>query len=283
MEQHQSGSGAGAEAAGVSLELEQEVSVSPGASLELNHWSHSGAGANKPGALPTLLHTMSSEKEKESPAELTERCFQELLGHAAYGNINNAVKPVLIRSPSPLQSSEKEKESPAELTERCFQELLGHAAYGNINNAVKPVLMYMDNHSLWEGKVSAVRCFKTIMYSIQSKHSHLVIQQLLGHLDANSKNAATARAGIVEVLSEAAVIVASGSGTVSNKNKQPVTSPGVTCQQLPTYQRSEVMLFIMGKIPLPEGHPALGSAKSGFEESRMIQVMLLKSLLQDTS
>ncbi|MGH0128081.1 UNVERIFIED_CONTAM: hypothetical protein FKN15_004521 [Acipenser sinensis] len=108
-------------------------------------------------------------------------------------------------------SSEKEKESPAELTERCFRELLGRAAYGNIKNAVKPVLMHLDNHSLWEGKVFAVRCFKIIMYSIQSQHSHLVIQQLLGHLDANSKNAATVRAGIVEVLSEAAVIAASGS------------------------------------------------------------------------
>lgn len=45
----------------------------------------------------------------------------------------------------------------------------------------------------------------------QSQHSHLVIQQLLGHLDANSKNSATVRAGIVEVLLEAAAIAASGS------------------------------------------------------------------------
>lgn len=51
----------------------------------------------------------------------------------------------------------------------------------------------------------------TFMLSSQPQHSHLVIQQLLGHLDANSKSAATVRAGIVEVLSEAAVIAASGS------------------------------------------------------------------------
>lgn len=38
-----------------------------------------------------------------------------------------------------------------------------------------------------------------------------MIQQLLGHLDANSKNSATVRAGIVEVLLEAAAIAASGS------------------------------------------------------------------------
>ncbi|XP_054584422.1 protein EFR3 homolog B isoform X2 [Eptesicus fuscus] len=115
------------------------------------------------------------------------------------------------RSPSPLQAPEKEKENPAELAERCLRELLGRAAFGNIKNAIKPVLIHLDNHSLWEPKVFAIRCFKIIMYSIQPQHSHLVIQQLLGHLDANSRSAATVRAGIVEVLSEAAVIAATGS------------------------------------------------------------------------
>ncbi|KAJ8356730.1 hypothetical protein SKAU_G00195240 [Synaphobranchus kaupii] len=228
------------------------------------------------------------------------------------------------RSPSPLQASEKEKESPAELTERCFRELLGRAAYGNIKNAVNPVLMHLDNHSLWEGKSFAVRCFKIIMYSIQSQHSHLVIQQLLGHLDANSKNSATVRAGIVEVLLEAAAIASSGSvgptvlevfntllrqlrlsvdyeltgsydscGNIGSKvikeheerelQEAVIKTIGSFSNILPTYQRSEVMLFIMGKIPVPGMHPALASAKSGFEGSRMIQVMLLKSLLQVTT
>uniref|UniRef100_A0A3P9CJQ5 EFR3 homolog B n=1 Tax=Maylandia zebra TaxID=106582 RepID=A0A3P9CJQ5_9CICH len=222
------------------------------------------------------------------------------------------------RSPSPLQASEKEKESPVELTERCFRELLGRAAYGNIKNAVTPVLMHLDNHSLWEGKTFAVRCFKIIMYSIQSQHSHLVIQQLLGHLDANSKNSATVRAGIVEVLLEAAAIAASGSvgptvlevfntllrqlrlsvdyeltgsydgstniGTKIIKAHEErqlqeavIRTIGSFANTLPTYQRSEVMLFIMGKIPVPGIHLTLP------EGTRMIQVMLLKSLVQVTA
>lgn len=228
------------------------------------------------------------------------------------------------RSPSPLQASEKEKESPVELTERCFRELLGRAAYGNIKNAVTPVLMHLDNHSLWEGKTFAVRCFKIIMYSIQSQHSHLVIQQLLGHLDANSKNSATVRAGIVEVLLEAAAIAASGSvgptvlevfntllrqlrlsvdyeltgsydgstniGTKIIKAHEErqlqeavIRTIGSFANTLPTYQRSEVMLFIMGKIPVPGIHPVLPSTGSGPEGTRMIQVMLLKSLVQVTA
>ncbi|XP_068609688.1 protein EFR3 homolog B isoform X1 [Brachionichthys hirsutus] len=227
------------------------------------------------------------------------------------------------RSPSPLQA-EKEKESLVELAERCFRELLGRAAYGNIKNAVTPVLMHLDNHSLWEGKTFAVRCFKIIMYSIQSQHSHLVIQQLLGHLDANSKNSATVRAGIVEVLLEAAAIAASGSvgptvlevfntllrqlrlsvdyeltgsydGSASIGTKiikaheerqlqeAVIRTIGSFANTLPTYQRSEVMLFIMGKIPVPGIHPALPSSGSGPEGTRMIQVMLLKSLVQVTA
>ncbi|KAJ0060877.1 hypothetical protein NL108_001724, partial [Boleophthalmus pectinirostris] len=226
------------------------------------------------------------------------------------------------RSPSPLQASEKEKESPVELTERCFRELLGRAAYGNIKNAVNPVLTHLDNHCLWEGKTFAVRCFKIIMYSIQSQHSHLVIQQLLGHLDANSKNSATVRAGIVEVLLEAAAIAASGSvgptvlevfntllrqlrlsvdyeltGTYDgNTNigtkiikaheerqlqEAVIRTIGSFANTLPTYQRSEVMLFILGKIP--GLHPTLPPAGSGPDGTRMIQVMLLKSLVQVTA
>uniref|UniRef100_A0A8B9KPB3 EFR3 homolog Ba (S. cerevisiae) n=1 Tax=Astyanax mexicanus TaxID=7994 RepID=A0A8B9KPB3_ASTMX len=222
----------------------------------------------------------------------------------------------------PDRCAEGDKDGTVDLTERCLRELLGRAVYGNIKNAVKPVLMHLDNHSLWEGKSFAVRCFKIIMYSIQSQHSHLVIQQLLGHLDANSKSSATVRAGIVEVISEAAVIEASGSigptvlevfntllkqlrlsvdyelgGGCSGSGggggllrvqeerqlqESVIRTVGSFAGTLPTYQRSEVMLFIMGKIPVPGMYPTLGSSNSGFEGSRMIQIMLLKSLLQVT-
>ncbi|XP_072305725.1 protein EFR3 homolog B-like isoform X2 [Eucyclogobius newberryi] len=208
--------------------------------------------------------------------------------------------------------------SPAEQTEVCFRELLGRAAYGHITNAIRPVLMHLDIHCLWEGSSFAVRCFQIIMYSIQSQHSHLVVQQLLGHLDANSRSSASVRAGIVEVLSEAAVIGATGSigptvlevfntllrqlrqsvdyeltGFYDNAGKHQTSASeertlqdavirtiGSFAHTLPIYQRSEVMLFIMGKIPVPGIYPDLGSPNAGFEGSRMIQVMLLKSLLQ---
>lgn len=67
-------------------------------------------------------------------------------------------------------------------------------------------------------------CHSLPSFFSQSQHSHLVIQQLLGHLDANSKNSATVRAGIVEVLLEAAAIAASGSvGEVTFTYRYTVT------------------------------------------------------------
>ncbi|XP_072123069.1 protein EFR3 homolog B-like isoform X1 [Mobula birostris] len=227
------------------------------------------------------------------------------------------------RSPSPLQATEKEKDSPAALAEGCLRELLGRAAYGNIKNAIKPVLMHLDNHSLWEPKLFAIHCFKIIMYSVQSQHSHLVIQHLVGHLDANSKSAAKVRTGIVEVLSESAVIAAGGSvgptvlevfntllrhlrlsidyevtgecSSITDVGNQVVKEReerlfqeaviktiGAFANTLPAYQRSEIMLFIMGKVPLPAVRQALGLQTIRDDANRMIQMMLLKSLLQVT-
>ncbi|XP_025117230.2 protein EFR3 homolog B isoform X7 [Bubalus bubalis] len=170
---------------------------------------------------------------------------------------------------------------------------------------------HLDNHSLWEPKVFAIRCFKIIMYSIQ----------LLSHLDANSRSAATVRAGIVEVLSEAAVIAATGSvgptvlemfntllrqlrlsidyvltgsydGAISLGTKiikeheermfqeAVIKTIGSFASTLPTYQRSEVILFIMSKVPLPSLHHPMETGRTGENRNRLTQIMLLKSLLQ---
>lgn len=99
----------------------------------------------------------------------------------------------------------------------------------------------------------------TFPLSFQPQHSHLVIQQLLGHLDANSKSAATVRAGIVEVLSEAAVIAASGSvGRCTDPSSPSVLLPvcfGGRCEEL-----LEVWCA-------PGCEPVLGDLVRSFEES----------------
>uniref|UniRef100_H9GHJ6 EFR3 homolog B n=2 Tax=Anolis carolinensis TaxID=28377 RepID=H9GHJ6_ANOCA len=213
------------------------------------------------------------------------------------------------RSPSPLQTTEKEKEVPAELAERCLRELLGRAAYGNIKNAIKPVLIHLDNHTLWEPKIFAIRCFKIIM--------------LLSHLDANSKSAATVRAGdcgspvrsghhrssgsvgptVLEVFNTLLrqlrlsidyaltgsydCVMVTGAPKIIKEHEERmfqeavIKTTGSFASTLPTYQRSEVMLFIMSKVPLPSLHHPLDlGGKAGEDRNRLTQVMLLKSLLQ---
>uniref|UniRef100_A0A8C4H4E1 Protein EFR3 homolog B n=1 Tax=Dicentrarchus labrax TaxID=13489 RepID=A0A8C4H4E1_DICLA len=192
------------------------------------------------------------------------------------------------RSPSPLQASEKEKESPVDLTERCFRELLGRAAYGNIKNAVTPVLMHLDNHSLWEGKTFAVRCFKIIMYSIQVSDTvqrlcptvlevfNTLLRQLRLSVDYELTGSYDGSTNIGTKIIKAH----------EERQLQEAVIRTIGCSfanTLPTYQRSEVMLFIMGKIPVPGVHPALPSTGSGPEGTRMIQIMLLKSLVQVTA
>uniref|UniRef100_W5N4P9 Protein EFR3 homolog A n=1 Tax=Lepisosteus oculatus TaxID=7918 RepID=W5N4P9_LEPOC len=215
-------------------------------------------------------------------------------------------------------------ENPATLAESCFRELLGRAAYGNMNNAVRPVLVHLDNHHLWDPNEFAVSCFKIIMYSIQAQHSHHVIQQVLSHLDAHNKDTPRVRAGIVQVLLETVAIAAKGSigptvlevfntllkhlrmsvdfelgdrrnsaSSVSTNSRESeerivqnaiIQTIGFFGGNLPDYQRAEVMMFIMGKVPV-YGTPChtLDTAQIGDLGTKRIQVMLLRSLIMVTS
>ncbi|XP_061424961.1 protein EFR3 homolog B isoform X2 [Lethenteron reissneri] len=254
--------------------------------------------------------------------------------------------PADSRSPSPLQVTERERDSPACLGESCLRDLLGRAAYGNIKNVIRPVLVHLDNHQLWDPNAFAVRCFKIVMYSIQAQHSHLVLQQLLGHLDTHSKDSARVRAGLVQVLAETVAIAAGGSvgptvlevcntllrhvrlsvdfqltgrgGSHEDEDTEYeeekmfqeslIKTIGSFATTLPNYQRSEIMFFIMGKMPLPGCQPSLCAGHGGpdsavpFRETLfppsppwgpslcleseeamyLIQTMLLRSVLQVT-
>nr|XP_015210343.1 PREDICTED: protein EFR3 homolog A isoform X2 [Lepisosteus oculatus]XP_015210344.1 PREDICTED: protein EFR3 homolog A isoform X2 [Lepisosteus oculatus] len=223
-------------------------------------------------------------------------------------------------------SGRERDENPATLAESCFRELLGRAAYGNMNNAVRPVLVHLDNHHLWDPNEFAVSCFKIIMYSIQAQHSHHVIQQVLSHLDAHNKDTPRVRAGIVQVLLETVAIAAKGSigptvlevfntllkhlrmsvdfelgdrrnsaSSVSTNSRESeerivqnaiIQTIGFFGGNLPDYQRAEVMMFIMGKVPV-YGTPChtLDTAQIGSRDlgTKRIQVMLLRSLIMVTS
>ncbi|XP_067835861.1 protein EFR3 homolog A isoform X2 [Heptranchias perlo] len=236
-------------------------------------------------------------------------------------NMQKTEDPDSKNNPTSIPRSADKEENPAALAESCFRELLGRAAYGNMNNAIRPVLVHLDNHQLWDPNAFAVSCFKITMYSIQAQHSHHVIQQILRHLDTHNKDSPRVRAGIVQVLLETVAIAAKGSigptvlevfntllkhlrlsvdfelsnrhsstGALSTNNDEKVVQDtiiqtiGFFGSNLPDYQRSEIIMFIMGKVPtFDAGSHSLDSSHSGERGTRTIQIMLLRSLLMVTS
>ncbi|KAK4825352.1 hypothetical protein QYF61_026871 [Mycteria americana] len=303
--------------------------------LQANIWDPQHMDKIVPSLLFNLQHVeeaesrspsplQATEKEKESPTELAERCLRELLGRAAYGNIKNAIKPVLIHLDN------HSLWEPKIFATCCFriimysiQSCLGKSRADSWCSQARvqdssPVALWVTERGCHLVHAAPVLM---LAFSFQPQHSHLVIQQLLGHLDANSKSAATVRAGIVEVLSEAAVIAASGSvgptvlevfntllrqlrlsidyaltgsydcaAGVSTKiikeheermfQEAVIKTIGSFASTLPTYQQSEVMVFIMNKVPLPSLQQSIEAGKAGENRNRLTQIMLLKSLLQ---
>ncbi|XP_069786713.1 protein EFR3 homolog B-like isoform X7 [Narcine bancroftii] len=261
----------------------------------------------------------AAEKE-ESPAALAEGCLRELLGRAAYGNIKNAIKPVL------MHLDNHSLWEPKLFAVHCFKIIMY-----SVQNEV-PKLDLHKSRLKWEKDLGRLipqddwmnLCRDSMTKIINSQHSHLVIQQLVGHLDANSKSIAKVRTGIVEVLSESAVIAAGGSvgptvlevfntllrhlrlsidyevtgksessTKISNQmiteheervfQEAVIKTIGAFANTLPAYQRSEVMLFIMGKVPLPAVHQALDMRKPGIiSDISVLKLKVDKCSRQDT-
>ncbi|XP_064624615.1 protein EFR3 homolog B-like isoform X2 [Lineus longissimus] len=196
--------------------------------------------------------------------------------------------------------SPHDEDKPAVVAENCFRDLVCRASYGNIKSVISPVLIHLDNHSLWVPNDFAVKCFRMIMYSVQSNYSHLVVQFLMSHLDRHTKSEPKIKASIVDVLSETVLIAAGGSigpsvlevfntllrhlrisidsvQAADEKRFQEaiINTIGEFANNLPDYQKIEIMMFVMGKMPVPtEDEPEVNSSDI------LLQTMLLKTLLK---
>lgn len=223
------------------------------------------------------------------------------------------------RTPHRGSSNEFSTESSEDayhLAEACFRELLGRASFDSIKALIKPTLTHMDASELWVPATFALKIFKIIMFSVQNQHNHVVINMLLNHLDDNAKESAKKKTGIVCVLS-ACVKMASGasigpavlqvfntllhhlrfsvdtrfisemskSGDENEKEFEEslVTTIGAFAALLPDFQKSDVMMFIMGKFPMPKQNLLKidrSTMKPLSESDTVLQKMLLRSLLE---
>lgn len=227
-----------------------------------------------------------------------------------------------LPSDQDLQSSNTE-EDPASLAESCLRELINRASYGNIKSIINPALTHFDKSELWVPNEFALKIFNIVLYSVQSQFNYMVIEKLLSHLDDHIKDKANVKASIVQVLAACVKIASNSSigpavlevfntllrhlrtsvdarfqsGRVSDSDddgndekefeESLVSTVGAFAAVLPDFQKTDIMMFIMGKFPLPndqiQNHHHSSQENQDHtrvsEGDRVLQKMFLRCLL----
>ncbi|KAK0178073.1 hypothetical protein PV328_002054 [Microctonus aethiopoides] len=197
----------------------------------------------------------------------------------------------------------EERSDPPQFAETCMRELVGRASFGHIRCVIRPVLRHLDNHQLWVPNYFAIHTFRIIMFSIQSQYSYTVVEALMTHLDDNSKSSAKIRTSIADTLSKIISIAAGESvgpsvleiinsllshlrisvtrNQYSSNDEQLyqealINALGEFANHLPDYQKIEIMMFIMSKVPYSQPDRIATVGKGDV----LLQSILLKSLLK---
>uniref|UniRef100_A0A6Q2XZE4 Protein EFR3 homolog A n=1 Tax=Esox lucius TaxID=8010 RepID=A0A6Q2XZE4_ESOLU len=240
--------------------------------------------------IPSMLFNMQDPEEAEcrspgtlsrgiteNPAALAESCFRELLGRAAYGNMNNAVRPVLVHLDN------HRLWDPNEFAVSCFRIIMYSIQAQHSHHVIQQVLGHLDSHNkntprMRAGIVQVL--LETVAIAAKGSVGPTVLEvfnTLLKHLrmsvdfelgDSSRRNSSTS-------LSSSGRVKESEERIVQNAIIQTI---GFFGGNLPDYQRAEVMMFIMGKVPV-YGAPC-HTLDTG---TKRIQTMLLSSLIMVTS
>ncbi|XP_046474294.1 protein EFR3 homolog cmp44E isoform X1 [Neodiprion pinetum] len=201
------------------------------------------------------------------------------------------------------ESPAEERSDPPQFAESCMRELVGRASFGHIRCVIRPVLRHLDLHQLWVPNCFAIHTFRIIMFSIQSQYSYTVVEALMTHLDENSKSTPKIRTSIADTLSKIISIAAGESvgpsvleiinsllshlrvsvtrNLPSSNDEQLyqealINALGEFANHLPDYQKIEIMMFIMSKVPYSEPDSTASVGKGDV----LLQSILLKSLLK---
>lgn len=189
--------------------------------------------------------------------------------------------------------NEEQPSTPPLLAESVLRELVSRASFGHIKDVLKPLLMHLDHHKLWNPHEFAIHTFKIVMVSIQPQYSYTVVETLMTHLDQTTS--ANTKTSLAVVLTKIIAIAAGESvgpsaldiinnlltllrDSVSSKNptigqyqENLINALGQFANHHPDYQKIEIMLFIMNKVP---------SFSKKDQVDQLLQIILLKSLLK---
>lgn len=189
--------------------------------------------------------------------------------------------------------NEEQPSTPPLLAESVLRELVSRASFGHIKDVLKPLLMHLDHHQLWIPHEFAIHTFKIVMLSIQPQYSYTVVETLMTHLD-QTKSSQT-KTSLAVVLTKIIAIAAgesvgpsaldiinnlltllrdsvnSKTPTIGEYQENLINALGQFANHHPDYQKIEIMLFIMNKVP---------SFSKKDQVDQLLQIILLKSLLK---
>ncbi|KAM3928628.1 protein EFR3 homolog A isoform 1-T1 [Leptodactylus fuscus] len=228
---------------------------------------------------PPASPSVVGDKE-ENPAVLAENCFRELLGRAAYGNMNNAVRPVFAHL-----DHHKLWES-NEFAVSCFKVIMYSIQAQYSHHVIQQILGHLDLHKRDSPRIRAgivQVLLEAVAIAAKGSIGPTVLEvfnTLLKHLtlsvdfELGDRRSSAGSAVLTSSSKE------SDERIVQNAIIQTI---GFFGSNLPDYQRSEIMMFIMGKVPVFGSSHTLDTSQLGDLGTKRIQIMLLRSLLMVTS
>ncbi|XP_056378746.1 protein EFR3 homolog A isoform X2 [Hyla sarda] len=229
--------------------------------------------------VPPASSSVVGDKE-ENPSVLAENCFRELLGRAAYGNMNNAVRPVFAHL-----DHHKLWES-NEFAVSCFKIIMYSIQAQYSHHVIQQILGHLDLHKkdsprLRAGIVQVL--LEAIAIAAKGSIGPTVLEvfnTLLKHLTLSVDFELGDRRSSVGSACFNSSSKESDERIVQNAIIQTI---GFFGSNLPDYQRSEIIMFIMGKVPVFGSSHTLDTSQLGDLGTKRIQIMLLRSLLMVTS
>ncbi|XP_025029526.1 protein EFR3 homolog A isoform X2 [Python bivittatus] len=222
----------------------------------------------------------TGEKE-ENPAGLAENCFRELLGRATYGNMSNAVRPVFAHL------GHHRLWDPNEFAVHCFKIIMYSIQAQYSHHVIQEILGHLDSCKRDSPRVRAgiiQVLLEAVAIAAKGSIGPTVLEvfnTLLKHLSLSVDFELGNRRGSNGSAALAPPSKENDERIVQNAIIQTI---GFFGSNLPDYQRSEIMMFVMGKVPVfGASSQTLDTSELGDLGTRRIQIMLLRSLLMVTS
>ncbi|KAM7027976.1 LOW QUALITY PROTEIN: protein EFR3 homolog B-like [Passerculus sandwichensis] len=205
---------------------------------------------------PSPLQPAAAQEAPESPGELAERCLRELLGRAQFGNIKNALRPVLVHLDS------HGLWEPQVFARGCFriimfsiqpqhsqlviQQLLQHLdANGRSGAALRAGIVAVLNEAAAIAATGAVGPTVLEVFNTLVRQLRLSIDLALAGNSQNPQNSNSQNSGGADSQSSRQL-------QESKFQEAVIKTIGSFSATLPPYQQSEVMVFIINKVPIPE-------------------------------